>query len=60
MEVLGDPSAPHPRVQEQVDVLVEKSLVLLVAGAEVLQELVSQFHDLLHSDVFTLSQTQTV
>lgn len=45
----------HPRVEKQVDVLVEKSLILLISCTEVLQELMSQFHDLLHSDIFTLS-----
>lgn len=44
----------HPRVKKQVDVLVEKSLILLISCTEVLQELMSQFHNLLHSDIFTL------
>lgn len=44
----------HPWVKKQVDMLVEKSLILLVACTEILQELVSQFHDILHSDIFTL------
>lgn len=33
---------------------VKQSLVLLVPRAEVLQELMSQFHDLLHSDILAL------
>lgn len=33
---------------------VEKCLVLLVPSTEILQEFMSQFHDLLHSDIFTL------
>lgn len=44
----------HPRVKKQVDVLVKKSLILLISGTEILQELMSQFHNLLHSDIFTL------
>lgn len=44
----------HPRVEKQVDVLVEKSLILLISCTEVLQELMSQFHDLLHSNILTL------
>lgn len=35
---------------------MEKSLILLISCTEVLQELMSQFHDLLHSDIFTLKQ----
>lgn len=46
----------HPRVKKQVDVLVEKSLILLISGTEILQELMSQFHNLLHSDIFTLKR----
>lgn len=44
----------HPRVEKQVDVLMEKSLILLISCTKVLQELMSQFHDVLHSDIFTL------
>lgn len=44
----------HPRVKKQVDVLVEKSLILLISCTEILQELMSQFHDLLHSDILAL------
>ncbi len=36
--------------------LVEKSLILLIPSTEILQELVSQFHDLLHSDILALMQ----
>lgn len=36
--------------------LVKKNLILLIPRAEVLQELVSQFHDLLHSDILSLMQ----
>ena len=36
--------------------LVEKSLVLLIPCTEILQKLVSQFHDLLHADILTLLQ----
>ena len=50
------PCATHPWVEEQVDVLVEKSLVLLIPCTEVLQKLMSCFHDLLHSDVLALTQ----
>lgn len=46
----------HPRVKKQVDVLVEKSLILLISCTEILQELMSQFHNLLHSDIFTLKR----
>ena len=34
--------------------LMEESLILLIPGTEILEELVSQFHDLLHSDILTL------
>lgn len=44
----------HPRVEEKINVLVEQGLVLLVSSAEVLEELMSKLHDLLHSDVLTL------
>lgn len=47
-------SLSHPRVEEQVDVFVEQSLVLLVPCTEVLEELMSQLHDLLHADVLAL------
>lgn len=33
---------------------VEKCLVLLVPCTEILQELMSQFHNFLHPDIFTL------
>ena len=33
---------------------VEEGLVLLVPRTEVLQELMSQLHDLLHTDILTL------
>lgn len=45
----------HPRVEKQVDVLVEKSLILLISCTEILQELMSQFHDLLHSNILALT-----
>ena len=44
-------------VEEQVDVLVQKCLVLLVPSAKVLQELMSQSHDLLHADILALKPT---
>lgn len=47
-------SATHTRVKKQVDVFVEKCLILLVSSTEILQELMSQFHDLLHSDILAL------
>lgn len=36
--------------------LVEKGLIRLIPCTEILQELVSQFHDLLHLDILTLMQ----
>lgn len=44
----------HPRVKKQVDVFVEESLILLISCTKILQELMSQFHDFLHSDILTL------
>lgn len=44
----------HPWVEEQVNVLVQQDLVLLVPCTEVLEELMSQLHDLLHADVLAL------
>lgn len=35
---------------------MEKNLILLISCTEVLQELMSQFHDILHSDIFTLKR----
>lgn len=37
---------------------MEKSLVLLVPSAEILQKFMSQFHDVLHSNIFTLESKQ--
>ena len=48
--------AAHPRVEEQIDVFVKEGLVLLVPCTEVLQELVGQFHYLLHADVLPLDK----
>lgn len=42
------PMRTHPRREEEVEVLVEQSLVLGVVSAEALQEAVSQLHDLIH------------
>lgn len=53
---LRETVSTHPRVKKQVDVLVEKSLILLISCTEILQELMSQFHNLLHSDIFTLKR----
>lgn len=36
--------------------LVEQGLVLLIPSTEVLQELMSQFHDLLHSNILALGK----
>lgn len=36
--------------------LVQEGLVLLVSGAEVLQKLVGQLHDVLHTQVFSLEE----
>ena len=41
----------YPRVEEQVEVLVQQHLVLLVPHAELLQEQVSEPDDLLHLHV---------
>lgn len=46
----------HPWIEKEVNVLVEQGLVLLVPSTEVLQELVSQFHDLLHSNILALGK----
>ena len=46
----------HPWIKKQVDVLVEKSLIRLVSCTEILQKLMSKFHDFLHSDILALLQ----
>lgn len=56
MALLDEASTTHPWVEEQVYVLVKKNLILLIPCTKVLQELVSLFHDLLHSDIFALMQ----
>lgn len=50
----------HSWVKKQVDVFMEESLVLLVSCTEVLQEFMSQFHDLLHTNILTLVAKNTV
>ena len=47
---------PYPRREEEIQMLVEQSLILLVLQAEVLEELVSQPHQLVHSDILLLDQ----
>jgi hypothetical protein len=42
------------RVEEQVKLLVKKHLIVLVAKTEVLEELMSQLHQLVHSRVILL------
>jgi hypothetical protein len=46
--------AAHPSSQEQVNVLVQKRLVLLVGQAKALEKLVRQPHELLHPHVLLL------
>lgn len=41
----------HPRVEEQIEVLVQQRLVLLVPHAELLQEQMREPNDLLHLHV---------
>lgn len=48
---------PYPRREEEIQMLVEQSLILLVLQAEVLEELVSQPHQLVHSDILLLYTT---
>lgn len=50
----------HPWVKKQVDVFVEKNLILLISCTEILQELMSQFHDLLHSNILALMHKNKV
>jgi ribosomal protein L10 len=42
------------RVEEQVKLLVKEHLIMLVAKTEVLEELMSQLHQLIHSRVILL------
>jgi hypothetical protein len=43
-----------PGVEEQVKLFVQKHLIVLVAKTEVLEELVSQLHQFVHSGVILL------
>lgn len=42
----------YARIQEQIQLLVQQHLILLIPQAEVLQEIVRQSHQLVHSNVF--------
>ena len=53
-EVCLSSTPAYPGVEEQVDVFVKENLVLLVPRTKVLQELMSQLHDLLHAHILTL------
>lgn len=44
----------YPWIEKQVDMFVEQSLILLIPCTEILQKLMSRFHDFQHSDIFIL------